>query len=435
MALKHGVKYTIGKESKSAPGTAVARSAVLPISDIGSLDRDITKKTDPLIAGLGMDSGEYAVSADVKGGIPLSPRPCAGWGMVLKGIFGTEATPVEIMGQVRIRYTGSSGSCKIVCDVTGKTIKSYIGVAGSETLDTNFGTGGTITLTATGNDTLTELVALIDAYTDYEAVLVNGLGSGTIASVKTATYQAKGKWAFLWLTGSGSGAYLHQFTPDLTLGTERDPWSIQVDGAGDNYLYAGNYMNKLSLSAALKADLEADLDVLGMTETAGQTASALTAPTGKPYKFGAGFTSLAGTKYSETRKHAVAFGNSMLEDGYGQDSLDRSYVERGKFVIDGGEVQLRLTATSILERPKAETGERVPMQFLYFEVENSFLLSVKGCMLIELPYAEISETPKRLANGDILDLDIKFKAFNPGGATDYEPPAIVSILTSDSAAY
>lgn len=435
MALKQSVKYTIGKESSSAPGTAVARTAVLPIRDIGSLDRDITKKTDPLIAGLGMDVGEYAVAADVKGAIPLSPRPCAGWGGVLKGIFGSEATPVEIMGQVRIKYTGASASCKLVTDSSGKTIKSYIGALGSETLDTNFGTGGTITLSASGNDTLTELVALIDGYADYEAILVNGTGSGTIGSVTSATYQAKGKWAFLWLTGSGSGAYLHQFTPNLTLGTERDPWSIQKDGVGDNYLYAGVYMNKLSLSAALKADLEADLDVLGMTEAAGQDASALTAPAGKPYKFGAGFTSLAGTKYAETRKHAVAFSNSMSEDGYGQDSLDRSYVERGKFVIDGGEVQLRLTATSILERPKAETGQRVPMQFLYFEVENTFALGVKGCQLVELPYAEISETPKVNANGDALDMSIKFKAFNPGGATDYEAPAIVSILTSDSAVY
>lgn len=433
MALKQNVKYTIGKET--TPGTAVTRAAVLPIRDIGSLDRDITKKTDPLIAGLGMDSGEYAVAGDVKGSIPLSPRPCAGWGHVLKGIFGTEATPVEIMGQVRIKYTGSSASCKIVTDVSGKTIKSYIGTAGSETLDSDFGTGGTIDLTAAGNDTLTELVALIDGYTYYEAVLVNGAGSGTITSVKSGTYQAKGKWAFLWLTGTGSGAYLHQFTPNLTLGTERDAYSIQKDGVGDNYLYAGVYMNKLSMSAAPKGDVEADLDVIGMTETGSQAASVLTAPTAKPYKFGGGFSSIGGTKYAEPRKHAIAFSNSMLEDGYGQDSVDRSYVERGKFVTDGGEVQLRLNATSILERAKAETGARVPMQFLYYEVENTFLLSVRGCMLLEIPYAEISETPKVTANGDVMDLDVKFKGFNPGGATDYEAPVTVSILTADSAAY
>ena len=75
------------------------------------------------------------------------------------------------------------------------------------------------------------------------------------------------------------------------------------------------------------------------------------------------------------------------------------------------------------------------MQFLYFEVENTFNHSVKGLMLVEIPYAEISETPKPEANGDSLDLGIKFKGFNPGTATNYEPPVSVSILTADSAAY
>jgi hypothetical protein len=53
MPSKELVKYTIGKEAPESPGTAVARTAILPIRDIGSLDRAITKKEDPLIAGSG----------------------------------------------------------------------------------------------------------------------------------------------------------------------------------------------------------------------------------------------------------------------------------------------------------------------------------------------------------------------------------------------
>jgi len=432
MPLKQQVKYTIGKES--TPGTPVARSAVLPIKDIGSLDRDITKNTDPLIAGLSMDVGEYAVAGDVKGSIPLSPRPCKGWGMVLKGIFGAEATPVEVMGAIRVKYKGTAKSCKIVTDATGKTVKAYVGDPGEETLDATFGTSGTITLSNASTDTMAEVLSVINGNANYEAALVTGDGTRTITSIVSGTYQACKKWAFLWLTGAGSGAYLHQFTPDLTLLSERHTFSIQRDGFQDNYLYSGIVFDKLSLSAALKAELDGSVDVLGFTEASGQTASSLVAPSAKPYRFGGGFTSLAGTKYSFVRKHEVKIDNGHNTNGYGQDSLDRAYHQRGKFSAEGS-LSLRLDVTSIAERPKAESGEFVPVQFMYFEVENSFNFSVVGAMVIEFPYAEISETPKVEANGDALDIGIKFKAFNPGTSASYEPPVIISILTADSEAY
>jgi len=434
MALKQQVKYTIGKESSVAPGTAVARTAIIPIRDIGSLDRDITKKTDPLIAGLGMDVGEYAVAGDVKGSIPLSPRPCTGWGHILKGMFETEGTPAEIVGVIRIKYTGSSESCKITTSLGGKTITSAIGALGAESADAAFGTDGVIDTLSAATDKVGEVVSVIEAYADYECTLVTGAVGTAVVSVVQDTYQAKGKYAFLFLTGVSTGAYLHRFNPDLTLGTERNPYSVQVDGVGDNRLYDGIVFNKLSLSAALKADLEGEVEVLGMGETIGQEASVLTAPTAKPYKFGGGFTSIAGTKYSYVRKHAFSFDNGHNADGYGQDEIDRVYQQRGKFVADGS-MTLRLDSTSVAERPKCEAGTKLAVQAYYFEVENSFLLSVAGLMLIEMPYAEISEQPKVEANGDALDIGIKFKAFNPGSATDYEDPVYVSVLTADSAAY
>jgi len=434
MALKQSVKYTIGKEDGGTPGTAVARTAVLPIRDIGSLDRDIVKKTDPLIAGLGMDVGEYAVAGDVKGSIPLSPRPCTGWGHVLKGQFGAEGTPAQVVGLLRIKYTGASASCKITTDLAAKTINSKIGDLGAEANDAAFGTAGTLTLTAITVDTVGELRDVINAYADYECEIVTGAVGTSIVSVVAGVFQGKGKWAMLWLTGTGSGAYLHKFTPDLTLGSARPTYSVQRDGYEDNYLYDGIAMGKLSLSAALKADVEADIDVIGMKETAGQSASALAVPSAKPYRFGGGFTSVAGTKYSNVRKHSVSFDNSMMADGYGQDSIDRSYHERGKFLAEGG-LTLRLDSVSVLERAKAESGASLAVQFMYFEVENTFALSVRGLMLVEIPYAEISETPKPEANGDSLDLGIKFKGFNPGTATDYEAPVSIAILTADSTAY
>lgn len=428
MPSKQLVKYTIGKEATA--GTAVVRTAVLPIRDIGSLDRPITKKTDPLIAGLGMDSGEYAVAGDVKGSIPLSPRGCPGWGHTLKGTFGAEGTPAEIVGVIRLKYTGSAASCKIVTSLGSKTIAATTGALGSEAND------WIITLGTTGFTTPAELVAAIGSYEGYEAFLVTGTGTNTIVSIVAGTFQVKGKYAFLFLTGTGSGAHLHRFTPDLALDSERPTYSVQKDGFQKNYLYDGVVFNNLSFSAEQKGDLEAEVDVLGMKETPDQTASVLAVPNMKPYKFGGGFTSLSGNRYSQVRKHSMKFENNHTEDGYGQadESIDRTYHQRGKFAASG-DLIVRLDGTSIQERPKAESGENVAVQFLYYEVENQFLLGVKGLMLVEIPYGEISETPSVEANGDALDLSIKFKGFKPGLATDYEPPVAVSILTADADAY
>jgi hypothetical protein len=435
MALKELVKYTIGKEATA--GTAVSRTAVLPIRDIGSLDRAITKKEDPLIAGLGMASGEYAVSGDVKGSIPLSPRGCKGFGHVLKGTFGAESTPAEIVGVIRLKYKGDEESCKLVADLSTKTLKAYIGALGSEALDANFGDAGTIDLTASGYDTLAELVAAIDGLDDYEAFLVTGTASNLIVSIVDGTFQAKGKFTFLFLTGTGSGAYLHRFTPDLTLDSERPTYSVQKDGFQKNYLYDGVVFNTLSLSGEQKSEIEADVDVLGMKETSEDIeASELPVPREKPYTFAGGLTSLGGNRYSAVRKSSLKFENGHTEDGYGQadDSIDRTYQQKGKFAVSG-ELTLRLDATSVQERAKAESGEIVAFQFLFFEVEHQFKLGVRGLMLAEIPYGEISETPSAEANGDALDLGIKFKGFKPGLATDYEEPVTVSVLTADADVY
>lgn len=432
MPMKWNTKYTIGKESTA--GTPVSRTIVLPTRDIGGLDREIGKAQDPIICGQGMASGEYAVSADVKGPIPLTPRASDGWGSVLKGVFGTEATPAQIVGIVRMRYTGSSASAKITTDLGAKTINAKIGALGSESNDAAFGAAGTLTLTDIAVDTIAELKTVIDAYADWEAAIVTGSGASTITSVVAGTFQAKGKWVYLFLTGT-SGAYVHKFTLNLTAGSELPTWSVQKDGFQDNYLYDGVVFDVLSMNAALKGTVEADLDTLGMKETAGQTASVLTCPTAKPFIFGGGTTSLGGVIYDAVRKFSIKVGRSHNADGYGQASLDRAYHQKGIATVEGS-LSLRLDAVSILERPKVEAGSALPVQFLCIasEAKKVGTSSVNEMMIVEAAASELS-TYKPEANGDQIDAAITFKAFNPASATDYDAPVTVWLVTADSGAY
>jgi hypothetical protein len=429
MPATNAIKVTIGKET--TPGTPVARTAVVPIRDVATLDRKIERAADPIIIGTGMLAGETAVQANVGGGLPLSPRACAGFGQLLKGALGGEATPTEVIAGILIFYTGASASCKIVLDLATKTIKSYIGAFGAEALDTNFGTGGTITLTSSPWTTVGGLVGAINGYTGYTCTKMFGLDAATTVAVITDTaIQAKGKPAMVFLTGT-SGGYVHLFTPDLNIANERPAFSIQTDGYQDNYLYDGCSVNGLDLSAALKGIVEGSADILGFKETGGQSVSGLAAPTASPLTFANGITALGGVIYNFTRSSSVKFNNNLRADGYGQASLDRAFHQKGMFSAEG-DIAMRLDSVSILERAKVSSGALSSL-VLVFKGGLIGALGAQELMIVEIAYATISNF-ERAANSGAFDAKMNYKATNPGG-TLYDPPVTVALVTTDAAVY
>ena len=433
MANIRSVKFTIAKEGAGTPGTPAARTDVLPISDIGDLDRVPTKETDPVISGSGMKTGDYVAFADVGGSIPLSPRACAGWAHVVKGALGTEGTPARVAGVIRIEYTGASASCKLTTSLAGKTINAKIGALGAEVNDAAFGTAGTIDLTNAAFDTVAELVAAIDAYADYECTLVTGTGANVIVSAIQATFQAKGRFAFIILTSAASTAYAHQFTPNLTVDSERPTYSIQADGLGDNFLYDGCVFDELSISASLKSAVEASAKVLGMKETIGQVASALTLEDRNVFIFGYGLTAIAGQVYNYARKASLKTTAGHNADGYGQAALDRAYHQKGNFAVTG-DLTLRLDSTSYAERAKLAAGTELGIVLVFFGAEKQAIGSgVAELMIIEIPYAKVQKF-KPVKNGEILDAEIGWEGFYPPG-TLYEAPMTITLITDDSAAY
>lgn len=435
MPSLQSIKASIEKESVA--GTPITPVAVLPIKGLPSLDRTIEKQADPVIVGAGMAAGEFPVAASVKGSISLSPRACAGYGKCLKGAFGAEAAPAEILAVIRIKYTGASASCKITTDISGKTINSKIGALGSEANDTTFyASTGSIPLTNASYDTPAELVAYIDGLADYEAKLITGSGASTITSVVTGIFQAKGKWAILVLTGTGSGAYVHRFTPDLAIANERPTLTVQLDLGTDNLRYAGVSVNSLSHSAALKGLLECEVELIGFTEQAGQSAmSALTLPDAKNFIFGGGVSSISGADYTYVRSMSAKAENALKDDGYGQSSLDRAYHAKGLFGFSG-DLKLRLDATSYLERAKVASGVVASELFIFYAAESKCVgtSAVAELLIIEVPYSEHSGFSFE-DNGGIIDCSLTWKGFNPGGSYNYDSPVVVTLISADSAAY
>jgi len=429
MPSVNNVKLTIGGP-ESVPGTAEARTHVIPFRGLPGLDKAAERAEDPAITGENMAVGEYFMADAVGGGIPLAVRPCAGIGKLLKSCLGDEGTVQQVAACIRIRYKGTEASCKLVANTTTDTLKSYIGDKGSEALDNDFGVSGSIDLTDPTTDTVGELVSVINAYTNYDCEKLFGEDSVDAGAIIDITaVQAKGMWAYIWFSSATSGIYAHIFTVDLG-NDERPTYSIQKDGFQDNFLYAGCVVNNFSLSAALKAMVEAECDILGFTEADSQSASSLTLEDVNPLVFHQGSFTLGTKEYTYIRNHSLAFNNNHNAEGYGQGSSSRQYHQKGKFEASG-DCQLRLDADSYAERAKAFDGSLIALSFHY--KGKVITANISELMLIELPYCTINE-PAWPENTGVIDIKLGFRVLKPKG-TIYNEPVKITLLTKDSAAY
>lgn len=423
------LKYTIGGPEVT-PGLAVARQFVLPIRALPGLDKAVQREADPAIIGTNMLAGEYPTADSIEGGIPLTPRPCGGFGQILKSLMGTEAAPVQIAACIRMRYIGADASSKIVADGAGDTLKSYKGALGAEVADAAFGAAGSMDLTSMPYDTVGEIVAAIDGYADYACKKIFGDDATVSANIVSATRQAKSKWVYLWFTGVTGGVYLHQFTPDIS-DTERPVYTTQADGLQSNFLRPGCVVNQLTLQAALKTTLQGEAQIMGMTETDGEGASALVLEDVDPLIFHKGDLSMGAVEYTYTRKMDLTLGNNHVGDaGYGFGSASRQAHQKGEFTGTGS-LQVRLDASSYAERAKLSTGLTVALSYYFYG--SDYVTGIPQLMLVELPYCTISAGSFTENNG-VIDITLEIKVLNPKG-TLYDAPVTISILTKDSGAY
>lgn len=424
--------YTIGGPELT-PGTAVARTAVIPIRDKPSLREQAEKTEDPAITGENMPVGEYMVARDLSGGIPISPRPCAGFGMLLNSLLGQEGSPSQIGAVMRIRYSGSDASCKISADTTGDTLTSETGDLGSESGDANFGTTGDIDLTAIDTDTVAELVSTITAYDDYEAELVTGLGSvdaGEIIDI-TAEQGAK-RWVYVYFSGTATSLYLHQWSVLLT-NAARDTYSIQADGIHDNYLAAGVVADSMSLSGALKSMVEAELQCLGMTYTGGETVSSVELESVDPFIFYDGSFSMAGATEPYIRNISMDINNNHGSEGYGMGSASRQYTDKGVFnaTID---LQTRHDTDIYSLRADIFDNDQSGLD-IYFKTASYLGTAadeINGLLIVEVPFCNISDYDIT-DNGGVLDATLNLRAMNP--PSQYGSPFRITMITDDASAY
>ena len=441
MALVKNTKWTIGGPELAA-GTAHAMEYVIPIRGSVAPMRKPGRMADPAIIGSNMDVGDYLASDNVAGSLPLTPRCVPGFGKLVKSLLGTESTHIHIAALIRVRYTGASASCKITASSAGNTLVGLVGVAGSE------GASFSLDLTAAGNDTVGELVAVVEALADYECQKVFGDNAASTKGnlIVSRVTQAKNKWAYIWVSGTGN-AWERDWTVDFT-GAQRPTYSIQGDGYEDEFAYTGAMVDKLKISGALKSFIEADADVLGFAESIGAGASALTLEDRPPLFFYDGNISFnssvtpgtTGDYAAYIRNISIEIANNSNPEGYGQGSVGRQYHEVGFFSVSG-DLTLKLDAVTYLHRAAIFASPSTTGALsLYFKTTASIVASggagdtgIPEMLLIEIPWVQLSDFTFA-EDGGRYTANVKWKAIYAKG-TVWDVPLTISMVSADDLAF
>jgi hypothetical protein len=332
-------------------------------------------------------------------------------------------------------YTGAEDSCDITVVATDESeaISAESGTLGAEEDETAFGTSGTYDLTASANDTVAELVALIDADTGFACEKVWGADACTTDDPVAITHaQAKNKWVYIFFGLADTGAYLHQFTAGLTA-TERASFSVQVDGMQTNQLFSGAKVDAMNLSAALKGMAEGSATILGTTfDDDTISASALTLPDVDPMIFANGDFYFGASNYNSIIQDiSLDIANNHNAEGYGVGSTDRVKLYKGRFDASGSFTSTLDATTYALKEKVIDNTKYALSLYFYGKVIAD---SVREFALIEMPYVLLSSSDDS-DNSGIIDTAFEFRAVNPPGSYNYDDAFKISIVTTDSAAY
>jgi hypothetical protein len=408
-------------------GTAVARTNRLPITGLVEVVKKASRAPSEVLTGRGTTRANYIDSVDLSMEVPMELQATKGTGLLLVSNIGADlATPLQVGAAVRISYTGASASCKLV--VAPTTITSTIGALGAESADAAFGTTGVLTLTAEAVDTVAELTAVVNAYTDYSCETLFGATTAPTTAVAIATAQAAGNSVVIYFTSADSGVYLHRFSPVLT-NTERPTISLQADGTGlTNDILAGAVVDSISISADLKGRATMSATIMGTAATTG-TASTVALAVKKPLKFSGASFFLAGVEHTFVKSFACTVANNHDGDeGFGAGSLYKQDHAKGMFAVTGT-TSVRSTTVSEVEYAK-RIAESTSSMLAVFQ-GDALATSIPEMVLVKIPHIEIIDATKSDA-GVGLDTELTWEMVDP---QSYDEPCTIDMLTTDATKY
>lgn len=418
MAKKMFTKAGVGLEETI--GTAAAITARLPITDIAALVETPTKSDTGIIIGRNSQSGKSLDCIEYSAEVPVPISPCAANRICFKSLFGTETEPADIGGMIALIYKGSSASCKI--SIASGTIKAYIGELGAEALDTAFGTAGTYTPSADMT-----LAALVTALTtgSYECRILNGEETGTFNTfIADSDQQAKNH--AVPIAVAGTKAKLRIYKPNYTEG-ENPTLSFQSEGLGTTEKAIGGAIDKLSVSAALKAKVTGTWSLVFFSKVAGTVANMpatlkLGSAENDALKFQNGITMIGGKIFDYPKDISFNFANNISADeGWSQGGMTKSKHFRGVFAVSGS-IKLTVDDDAELERAKVCSDDESSIMASYL---GDDIGGIKRGMIIDMATVQYSSESKS-AGSSAIELSMDYSAVDFNSYSDYARVYLVS---------
>lgn len=411
MPKKSSTKAFIGLESNfGIPATLECR---VPVSDMVYIQETPTKSETGIITGRNTQGGLTLDSIDVNVSFSSFLQANKATYRLLQSFFGVVTPKIEISAILAIRYKGTEKSCKM--ELAANSIKSSIGKLGSEVADTNFGTAGTLTLTGT----VTQLIATINGYTDYEAELIEGDGTASAAEIgNIGVDQAKGHDCIVLAKGTSTGIYCSIFKPNYTEG-ENPSVSVQTEGTGKTEMALGCAVNTFGLSGSLKGKMAMTYALMGTKmnqNTLTLSNIKMSEDDNDPFKFNNGKTVINGKTYYFVKTISVDGNNNYADDeGYSQGGLTKSKLFRGMQGISGS---LTITSDDDVEKEKdrVNTDEESSIQLVFTgrELSSSF----KAMALVDLATVQYSNYSKSAGSANI-ETSIDFTCVDFDSYADY----------------
>lgn len=303
-----------------------ARTARIPLKELAYVKEDVTKTGNDIITGRNTNAGFGVDAIDLSTELKTPLNTCDALKIMMQSAMGNMVDKGGISGGLSIAYIGNAESCKI--EVTADAITSKIGKYGEEQVDDTF----TIALTGL---TLQGLVDGINAFADYQAVIINGDGATAVATLVESTGQAKNHAVPVFLVGTK--ANLIEFSPNLTP-TENPTMTLEFDNIGRNEVGIGGVVDSYSLSGDLKAKMEMGWTVPFLNHNVISTATTLeqSAEELESMKFNDGNTYIAGKKFCFIKSIGLDYANNVSADeGYCQGEPTKKVHMRGMTDITG----------------------------------------------------------------------------------------------------
>jgi hypothetical protein len=349
-------------------------------------------------------------------------------GVLLHGVLGGEAAVADpVAAWVILSYTGTDNYQRFT--KSSNTLTSETSVDGSSwSKDANFGTAGDLDISGATVDTIAELVAVVGAYTGYDAVY---FGSGSVASTTIVDFTATSTRANDEILGAmlmratvpaATLSKTHTLTPALAA-AEIPSYSITVNralGTNASVGFTGCKFSSATIAATAGELVKINLPVIAQKEETGKTDISLTLPDQRPYiasKMKIVIIDNAnGTIYDMTDITDISIAINT--------NIDQTKVVGSEYIIEPTRQKASMdisftalnTTTSYALRGSYTGGTSVQM-FIYFLSAESIESGVPYSIMMRFPAVQLTEYNSTLSTPDRLTIAANSTVLKPKNAT------------------